>query len=237
MNSLPTEPQGKPSLFQGHFSHTHITTRIIFLIFACSHDIPLIKITNDSAGPSEWKTSYRRPSLIYPVHLCSLLSYQMATLTLYSSYSKLLVVPRMCLTYSCHWTFTSASGFPGGISDKELACQCRRCERRWFDPCVGRIPWKREWKHSSILAWRILWTEEPGGYSPWGHTSWTQLKRLSMHAQAFTWALLCLRCLSPTPAPPSLPSSHLEFKQCSVSTFSRSPRLFSTCYHHKLLCR
>ena len=23
--------------------------------------------------------------------------------------------------------------------------------------------------HSSILAWRILWTEESGGYSPWGH--------------------------------------------------------------------
>ena len=23
--------------------------------------------------------------------------------------------------------------------------------------------------HSSILAWRILWTEGPGGYSPWGH--------------------------------------------------------------------
>ena len=22
--------------------------------------------------------------------------------------------------------------------------------------------------HSSILAWRILGTEEPGGYSPWG---------------------------------------------------------------------
>ena len=22
--------------------------------------------------------------------------------------------------------------------------------------------------HSSFLAWRILWTEEPGGYSPWG---------------------------------------------------------------------
>ena len=25
--------------------------------------------------------------------------------------------------------------------------------------------------HSSILAWRIQWTEEPGGlYSPWGVT-------------------------------------------------------------------
>ena len=23
--------------------------------------------------------------------------------------------------------------------------------------------------HSSILVWRIPWTEEPGGYSPWGH--------------------------------------------------------------------
>ena len=23
--------------------------------------------------------------------------------------------------------------------------------------------------HSSILAWRIPWTEEPGGYSTWGH--------------------------------------------------------------------
>ena len=23
--------------------------------------------------------------------------------------------------------------------------------------------------HSSIAAWEIPWTEEPGGYSPWGH--------------------------------------------------------------------
>ena len=23
--------------------------------------------------------------------------------------------------------------------------------------------------HSRILAWRIPWTEEPVGYSPWGH--------------------------------------------------------------------
>ena len=23
--------------------------------------------------------------------------------------------------------------------------------------------------HSSILAWESPWTEEPGGYSPWGH--------------------------------------------------------------------
>ena len=24
--------------------------------------------------------------------------------------------------------------------------------------------------HSSTLAWEMPWTEEPGGYSPWGRT-------------------------------------------------------------------
>ena len=28
---------------------------------------------------------------------------------------------------------------------------------------------KRMATHSSIHAWRIPWTEKPGGYSPWGH--------------------------------------------------------------------
>ena len=33
-----------------------------------------------------------------------------------------------------------------------------------FDPWVGKIPWSSSMAaHSSILAWRILWTEEPGG--------------------------------------------------------------------------
>ena len=26
--------------------------------------------------------------------------------------------------------------------------------------------------HSSILAWGIPWTEEPGGYSPWSRKEW-----------------------------------------------------------------
>ena len=36
--------------------------------------------------------------------------------------------------------------------------------------------------HSGILAWRILWTEEPGGLLSMGSQSWARLKRLSMHA-------------------------------------------------------
>ena len=36
--------------------------------------------------------------------------------------------------------------------------------------------------HSSILAWRILWTEQPGGLQFMGSKmSWTQLEQLSMH--------------------------------------------------------
>ena len=32
-----------------------------------------------------------------------------------------------------------------------------------FDPWVRKIPWRRKWQtHSSILAWRIPWTETPG---------------------------------------------------------------------------
>ena len=35
--------------------------------------------------------------------------------------------------------------------------------------------------HSSILPWRISWTEEPGGlYSPWGHKESDMAERLTL---------------------------------------------------------
>ena len=44
------------------------------------------------------------------------------------------------------------------------ACQSRRCRRCVFDPWVRKIPWRRKWPtHSSILAWKVPWTQEPGG--------------------------------------------------------------------------
>jgi len=33
----------------------------------------------------------------------------------------------------------------------------------WEDPLEEGLA-----THSSILAWKIPWIEEPGGYSPWG---------------------------------------------------------------------
>ena len=48
--------------------------------------------------------------------------------------------------------------------------------------------------HSSILAWRIPWTEKLGGLQSIGSQSQTRLKRLSTHAYTvFTRALCCLQ--------------------------------------------
>ena len=54
--------------------------------------------------------------------------------------------------------------FSGGASGKELTCQCRRDVRDvGSTPGLGRPPGGGQATHSSILAWRIPWSEEPGG--------------------------------------------------------------------------
>jgi len=37
--------------------------------------------------------------------------------------------------------------------------------------------------HSSTLAWKIPWTEEPGSYSPWGRKELDMTERLHFHFQ------------------------------------------------------
>ena len=50
------------------------------------------------------------------------------------------------------------------LSGKESICQCRIHKRCGFDPWFVKIPWSRKRQpNSSILAWRISSTEEPGG--------------------------------------------------------------------------
>ena len=56
-----------------------------------------------------------------------------------------------------------SASLPGGASGQESSCQCRRSKRCGFHPWVGKIPLEEKMAtHSSILAWRIPWTEEPG---------------------------------------------------------------------------
>ena len=44
----------------------------------------------------------------------------------------------------------------------------------WKDPLEKEMA-----IHSSILAWRISWTEEAGGYSPWGCKELDTTERLT----------------------------------------------------------
>jgi len=51
-------------------------------------------------------------------------------------------------------------GFPGGSDGKESACNVGDLG---LIPGLGRSPGKGMATYSSILAWRIPWTEKPGG--------------------------------------------------------------------------
>ena len=50
-------------------------------------------------------------------------------------------------------------GFPGGSDGKESACKMGDLG---LVPELGRSLEKGIATHSSVLTWRILWTEEPG---------------------------------------------------------------------------
>ena len=53
-------------------------------------------------------------------------------------------------------------GFLSGASGKEPACQCRRHET-WVQSLHQEDPLEEEMAtHTSILAWRIPWTEKRG---------------------------------------------------------------------------
>ena len=90
----------------------------------------------------------------------------------------------------CPWglTFRTALctwNFPGGTSGKEPPCQCKRHET-WVRSLGQEDPLKeRMVTHSSVLPWRIPWTEEPGrlqstGLQTVGH-NWSDWARTRFH--------------------------------------------------------
>ena len=54
-------------------------------------------------------------------------------------------------------------GFPGGSEGKESVCQCLSMQETWVQSLDWEDPLEKEMAtHSSILAWEIPRTEEPG---------------------------------------------------------------------------
>ena len=54
-------------------------------------------------------------------------------------------------------------------------------QETWVQPLGWEDPMKKGMAtRSSIFAWRIPWTGEPGGLgSPWGHKEWDTTERLT----------------------------------------------------------
>ena len=82
----------------------------------------------------------------------------------------------MAIAYQC----TSPAGFPGGSGVKNPPAVWKTWFRSlgWEDPLEEGVA-----SHSSILAWRIPWTEEPGRLQSTGSQGQTGLKWQSAHCQ------------------------------------------------------
>ena len=95
--------------------------------------------------------------------------------------------------------------FPGGITDKESVCQCKRHKRCEFDPWVEKIPWRKKWEPSPLL----LPGESDGqrslaDYSPQGHKE-SDMTEVTKHALCSQTSLLLVVCIgSHSPALASL---------------------------------
>ena len=72
----------------------------------------------------------------------------------------MLAAPSAC-SVGPHWT--DCMGFPGGANGKEPTYQCGRYKRLGFDPCVGKIPWRRAWQPTPVFLPR---ESQPGGFHP-----------------------------------------------------------------------
>ena len=107
-------------------------------------------------------------------------------------------------------------GLPCWLSGAESACSAGRPQLHpWSEgplekgraahSSAGRPqlhPWsegpleKGRAAHSGALAWETPWTEEPGGYSPWGRRASDTTERLA-HAARFCRSVLCFFSFSP----------------------------------------
>ena len=78
-------------------------------------------------------------------------------------------------------------GFPAGASGKESTCQGKKHET-WVRSLSHEDPLEESMAtHSSNLAWRNPWTEEPGGLQSMGLQSQTPLKWLSTYVDMYLY--------------------------------------------------
>ena len=94
--------------------------------------------------------------------------------------------------------------------------------------------------HSSILAWRIPWTKEPGRlYSPWGHkesdtTKWLTLSPHFLFISEFTSMILHKLPKLPTNYPKTSHGIQLQPKSREVAPFTYISLIIKGMWKNKL---
>ena len=142
------------------YTHTHTHTHTHTQPGHSSKDYRSNSSWHSSAEQTHWFLLSRSAKKLVFRNCCQATSQAQAKL---ESCNRKLMIKRILRTA---WELSSSrdiiicQGLPRWLSGKESTCQYRI---RRFNPWVGKMPWRRKWQPTSILAWRIPWTEEPGG--------------------------------------------------------------------------
>ena len=59
-----------------------------------------------------------------------------------------------------------------------------------FDPCVGKIPLRREWQLTSVLPGESHGQRSLTGYSPWRHKESDMTERLTLSLFTFIFTII-----------------------------------------------
>ena len=84
-------------------------------------------------------------------------------------------------------------GFPGGseVNNSPVVQETQVRSLGWEEPLEKEMA-----TNSSILAWRIPWTEGPGGCSPWGHKESNMTEQLNNNSNYHIYCLETISLLS-----------------------------------------
>ena len=114
-------------------------------------------------------------------------------------------------------------GFPDGAVVKNLPANAE--DARGFEPWVGKIPWRRKWQPTLVLAWKIPWTEEPGGLQSMGS------QRVG-HDWACTCTHKCMKVKSYQPHSLRQGSTNFFYRGSDSKDVHIAGVLVFSCYQH-----
>ena len=119
---------------------------------------------------------------------------------------------------ACWWQLS----VPGGTSGKEPACQCRRHKRRWFDPWVRKISWRRKQQPTPVfLPGKSHGQRSLLGYSSWGWKELDTTEHTCMHmcARAHTHTDTHIHTHTPVQGC-GIKNTHTEITQLFIPFFT-----------------